>query len=93
MEADRQRLQGLFRREKVLDMRTLRGRFPSRSRRSLFRDLAGLGYLTSYSHAGRFYTLADIAEFDERGLWFFRNIGFSWRKGPRPGPPTMITSG
>jgi len=77
MEADRQRLQRMFRREKVLDMRTLRGRFPSRSRRSLFRDLAGLGYLTSYSHAGRFYTLADIAAFDERGLWFFRHIGFS----------------
>ena len=77
MEESLQRLQRMFRREKVLDMRTLGDRFPSRSRRSLFRDLAGLGYLTSYSHAGRFYTLADIAEFDERGLWFFRNIGFS----------------
>ena len=77
MEENRQRLPGMFRREKVLDMSTLGGRFPSRSRRSLFRDLAQLGYLTSYSHAGRFYTLADIAEFDERGLWFFQDIGFS----------------
>lgn len=77
MEEDLRRLQRMFRREKVLDMRTLGGRFPSRSRRSLFRDLAGLGYLTSYSHAGRFYTLPDIAEFDERGLWLLRDIGFS----------------
>jgi len=77
MEENRQRLLRMFRREKVFDMRTLGDRFPSRSRRSLFRDLAGLGYLTSYSHAGRFYTLADIADFDERGLWFFRDIGFS----------------
>jgi hypothetical protein len=77
MEEDLRRLQRMFRREKVLDMRTLGGRFPSRSRRSLFRDLAGLGYLTSYSHAGRFYTLADSADFNELGLWFFRDIGFS----------------
>jgi len=77
MEEDLRRLQRMFRHEKVLDMSTLGGRFPSRSRRSLFRDLAELGYLTSYSHAGRFYTLADIADFDQRGLWFFRDIGFS----------------
>ena len=77
MEESLQRLQRMFRREKVLDMRTLGDRFPSRSRRSLFRDLAGLGCRTSYSHAGRFYTLADLADFDELGLWFFRDIGFS----------------
>jgi hypothetical protein len=53
MEENRQRLLRMFRREKVLEMSTLGDRFPSRSRRSLFRDLAQLGYLTSYSHAGR----------------------------------------
>jgi hypothetical protein len=67
----------MFRREKVVDMSTLGDRFPSRSRRSLFRDLTGLGYLTSHSHAGRYYTLADIANFDELGLWSLRDIGFS----------------
>jgi hypothetical protein len=77
MEENLRRLERMFRREKVLDMSTLGGRFPSRSRRSLFRDLTALGYLTSYSHAGRYYTLADIVDFDELGLWFFRDIGFS----------------
>jgi hypothetical protein len=48
-----------------------------RSRRSLFRDLASLGYLTSYTHAGRYYTLAEIPQFDEHGLWFHRGIGFT----------------
>lgn len=48
-----------------------------RSRRSLFRDLASLGYLTSYTHAGRYYTLADIPQFDEHGLWFYKGIGFT----------------
>lgn len=47
------------------------------SRRSLFRDLASLGYLTSYTHAGRYYTLVDIPRFDEHGLWFYRGIGFT----------------
>lgn len=48
-----------------------------RSRRSLFRDLAFLGYMTSYTHAGRYYTLVNIPQFDEYGLWFYRGIGFS----------------
>lgn len=77
MEENLRRLERMFRREKVVDMSTLGDRFPSRSRRSLFRDLTGLGYLTSYSHAGRYYTLADIANFDELGLWSLRDIGFS----------------
>jgi len=48
-----------------------------RSRRSVFRDLAVLDYLTSFTHAGRYYTLTDIPQFDEHGLWFFQGIGFS----------------
>ncbi len=48
-----------------------------RSRRSLFRDLAELGYLTSYTHVGRYYTLTDVPQFDDHGLWFFQGIGFS----------------
>jgi hypothetical protein len=48
-----------------------------RSRRSLFRDLGSLGYLSSYSHTGRYYTLGSIAEFDNDGLWRYQGIGFS----------------
>ncbi len=71
------RLSRLFRRKKVVDMATIGSAFSRRSRRSLFRDLAQLGYLTSYSHAGRYYTLSGIPQFDEHGLWTFRGIGFS----------------
>ena len=71
------RLVRLFRRARVLDMQALAATIQGRSRRSLFRDLAAAGYLTSYTHAGRYYTLCDIAEFDERGLWFHQGIGFS----------------
>ena len=33
----------------------------------------------SYSHRGRFYTLRELAEFDENGLWWIRSVGFSSR--------------
>lgn len=71
------RLVRLFRRARVLDMQALAASIRGRSRRSLFRDLAAVGYLTSYTHAGRYYSLCDIAEFDEHGLWFHQGIGFS----------------
>ena len=67
----------LLRRERVADMERLRAEIAGRSRRSLFRDLVHAGYRTSYTHAGRYYTLADIPEFDELGLWFHGDIGFS----------------
>lgn len=35
------------------------------------------GYLTSYNFNARYYTLADIPEFDNYGLWTFRNVRFS----------------
>ncbi len=64
-------------RRKVAEMETLRQAVGQRSRRSVFRDLGELGYLSSFTHAGRYYTLLDIPRFDERGLWFHRSIGFS----------------
>ena len=43
----------------------------------MFRKLAELDYRTSYSHRGRYYTLDEIARFDELGLWSFRSVWFS----------------
>ena len=33
--------------------------------------------ISSYNKNGRYYTLSDIAEFDDKGLWFYKDIGFS----------------
>jgi hypothetical protein len=44
---------------------------------SVFRRLSALGYLSSYSHTGRYYTLATIPQFDADGLWRWQQIGFS----------------
>ena len=46
---------------------------------TVFRKLRELDYCTSYSHRGRFYTLRELAEFDENGLWWIRSVGFSSR--------------
>jgi hypothetical protein len=39
--------------------------------------LRKVGYLSSYSHAGKYYTLLEIPTFDERGLWFHGEARFS----------------
>ena len=44
---------------------------------TVFRKLRELAYHSSYSHRGKYYTLEEIARFDERGLWSFRSVYFS----------------
>lgn len=44
---------------------------------TVFRKLRALGYRTSFSHRGKYYTLAEIPQFDEQGLWFYRSVWFS----------------
>jgi hypothetical protein len=44
---------------------------------TVFRKLRPLDYLTSYSHRGRYYTLREIARFDDHGLWSRAEVWFS----------------
>ncbi len=44
---------------------------------SVRRFLAKAGYYSSFTHNGRWYTLASIPSFGSDGLWFHENIGFS----------------
>jgi hypothetical protein len=44
---------------------------------TIFRMLKELGYRSSYSHRGRFYTLDRIARFNEQGLWSHNSVWFS----------------
>lgn len=72
-----ERLVKVLRRRHVVDLITMQSAAEGRSRRSLFRDLAQIDYLASFTHAGRYYTLVELVSFDEHGLWFHGNIGFS----------------
>ncbi len=72
-----ERLRALFRRHLVVAMVGIQQALPDRSRRSLFRDLSALGSLSSYNHAGRYYTLPEIPQFDDDGLWMHQGVLFS----------------
>jgi hypothetical protein len=77
MDETATRLARILRRNQTMDFMSIAKAAGQRSRRSLFRDLTSVGYLTSFTHAGRYYTLSDIPQFDEHGLWFYKGIGFS----------------
>jgi len=44
---------------------------------TVFRKLKLLDYLSSYSHRGRYYSLREIARFDDAGLWSHDAVWFS----------------
>ena len=49
----------------------------SNVRMTVLRKLTELPYQTSYSHRGKFYTLKSFCKFDDRGLYFIRDVRFS----------------
>ena len=70
-------LNKLFTKYKVLKMKDLKVSLPNISERTIFRYLVALDYIASYTHAGRYYTLKSIANFNESGFWHFGEISFS----------------
>ena len=72
---DYRSLEHLFRRKPVASLDELRRTLHTTSRTTVFRALRTLGYRTSFSHAGSYYTLRDTPEFDAMGLWFWRDVG------------------
>jgi len=67
----------IFRRRQIADLAALKHALGTPSRTTVFRVLSSAGYLTSYSHAGRYYTLRRIPRFDEAGLWAHGEALFS----------------
>jgi hypothetical protein len=76
-EEAHRRVKKLCRSQRVVLLEALFEALDTRSRMSVFRRLREVGYSSSYTHAGRYYTLADVPAYDEHGLWFFRDVGFS----------------
>jgi hypothetical protein len=67
----------LLRTQKIATLPELMRALGSNARRTVFRKLGELAYRTSYSHRGRYYTLDEVAQFDEQGLWAYRDVWFS----------------
>ena len=70
-------LEVVFRHEKVLSMAVVKDVLGTNSRMTAFRRLKTLGYHSSYSHRGMYYTLDDIPEYDRYGVWGFNAVYFS----------------
>jgi hypothetical protein len=70
-------LQSLFRQKQVVTIKEIHRALGVSSRTTVLEALRKVGYVASYSHAGKYYTLLHIPTFDERGLWFHSEARFS----------------
>ena len=62
----------LLKRHKIATIGELKKALGTDVDSTVFRKLKELAYRTSYSHRGGYYTLDEIAGFDQQGLWSFR---------------------
>src|SRR5437870_8233896 len=77
MRLDTHRLRSFLAKQKMATLEALKRALGTSATMTVFRRLKLLRYRTSYSHRGRYYTLADIPRFDEQGLWRCRGVWFS----------------
>ena len=70
-------LRNFFQKNVVIDINLLFETLETRSRMSVFRRLKKMKYLSSYTHSGRYYTLSTTPKFNQDGIWFYQEIGYS----------------
>jgi len=63
--------------ERIATLTALKESLGTRSTMTVFRKLKAVGYRSSYSHRGQYYTLWDIPDFDAQGLWDWHAVRFS----------------
>lgn len=77
MTADpNQQLDQLFSKERCWKIKPLAEKM-GYSIPSVRRFLSNIGYYSSFTHNGKWYTLKRAARFNRDGLWFYKDIGFS----------------
>jgi len=72
-----QAIEKFLKHHKIATIDQLKTAVGNPARCTIFRKLAELEYLSSYSHRGKFYTLRSIARFNALGLWDYRSVWFS----------------
>ena len=77
MVSDTEAVKALLQKQKTATLQELKQSLGTSSTMTVFRKLKSLGYQTSYSHRGQYYTLVEIPEFDRQGLWSCRDVWFS----------------
>ena len=63
--------------QRIVTMEELKKRLGTTAERTLYRKLKLLSYRTSYTHGGGYFTLSEIADFNEDGLWRHDSVWFS----------------
>lgn len=71
------RLGDFLREEKIATLEQLKEALRTTGTMTVFRKLKALGYLSSYSDRGKYYTLREIPDYDEHGLWEWHAVWFS----------------
>ncbi|MCG2735177.1 MAG: hypothetical protein L6282_02160 [Candidatus Methanoperedenaceae archaeon] len=72
---DATKLKELFKKNIVMDIKSLIKQ-TSTSRITVLRQLKKIGYITSYNNNGKYYTLPEVAHFNESGIFDHKNILF-----------------
>ena len=67
----------LLLRRTIATMPELKAALGTKADMTVFRKLREITYRTSYSDRGKYYTLAELADFDRMGLWSHDGVRFS----------------
>lgn len=70
-------LKKLFYKKKIITMKDIMNLYGVNNKKTVFRKLNQFNYCSSYSHAGKYYSLNEIAHYNKFGIWEINNILFS----------------
>jgi hypothetical protein len=62
---------------KTMTLNELKITLNTQCRMTVFRKLSTLGYISSYSHSGKYYSLKRIARYNKYGIWSYNSALFS----------------
>ena len=62
---------------KIMTLDELKSTLGTQCRMTVFRKLSMLGYISSYSHSGQYYSLKRIARYNKSGIWSYKLALFS----------------
>jgi hypothetical protein len=63
--------------KKIMTIDELKSTLRTQCRMTAFRKLSMLGYISSYSHSGKYYSLKRIARYNKYGIWSYKSALFS----------------
>lgn len=69
-------IERIIRKNQIRSFETIDGKVDC-SAITLRRDIKIIGGITSFTHRGKYITLADIPVFDKNGIWFCEKVGFT----------------